>query len=231
MRVDACGVAGRSGGDQATLARAVAYAADPRLEVAGADVAAGADVIVSSLRPSSAANWALTTVLENAILFATRQGRRGRGTPIFWASSNGNVDIGLDQVVSHPNVIAVGRSHRNESRGQLRLWAQLAFLAPGVNVVSTASGAVRAQTPERASLPPLRLARRPRSEHQSLPHSRRCAPDYVRHLRQDRRCQLQPAGHNDDYGFGRVSAFRAVVRAMFFIAVNGVLYTDRMPIA
>ena len=70
-------------GTQATLARAVAYAADPRLEVAGADVAAGADVIVSSLGPSTAANWALTTVLENAILFAARQGRRGRGTPSF----------------------------------------------------------------------------------------------------------------------------------------------------
>jgi subtilisin family serine protease len=82
-------------GTQATLARAVAYAADPRLEVAGASVTAGADVISCSLGPNGA-NWALTTVLENAILFATRQGRRGRGTPIFWASSNGNnVDIGL----------------------------------------------------------------------------------------------------------------------------------------
>ena len=46
-------------GTQTTLARAVAYAADPSTEVAGADPADGADILVSSLGPNGA-DWDLT---------------------------------------------------------------------------------------------------------------------------------------------------------------------------
>jgi subtilisin family serine protease len=215
-------------GTQATLARAVAYAADPRLEVVGADVAAGADVIVSSLGPSSAANWALTTVLANAILFATRQGRRGRGAPIFWASSNGNVDIGLDQVVSHPNVIAVGRSRRNDREDNSARGAQLAFLAPGVDVVSTTSGGgTRASTgtsfaaPLAAGVGALILGVNPDLTAGEVRRILCETCDKVGGA------TYNAVGRNDDYGFGRVSAFRAVVRTMFSIAVNGVLDTDQ----
>ena len=64
-------------------------------------------------------------------MFAARQGRRGRGTPIFWASSNGNnVDIGLQQVVSHRDVIAVGRSRRTDIEDNSARGAQLDLLAP-----------------------------------------------------------------------------------------------------
>jgi hypothetical protein len=214
-------------GTQATLARAVAYAADPRLEVAGASVAAGADVISCSLGPNGA-NWALTTVLENAILFATRQGRRGRGTPIFWASSNGNnVDIGLDQVVSHPNVIAVGRSRRNDREDNSARGRQLDFLAPGVNVVSTASGGgtrtdtgTSFATPLTAGIGALVLSINPDLTAEDVRWILRDTCDKIGGV------TYNPAGHNDDYGFGRVNAFRAVVRAMQSIAVNGVIDTD-----
>lgn len=214
-------------GTQATLARAVAYAADPRLEVAGAGVAAGADVIVSSLGPN-VANWALTTVLENAILFATRQGRRGRGTPIFWASSNGNnVNIGLDQVVSHPNVIAIGRSRRDDREGNSARGPQLDFLAPGVNVVSTASGGgTRTDTgtsfaaPLAAGVGALVLSVNPNLTAEDVYRIMRDACDKIGGV------TYNAAGHHDDYGFGRVNAFRAVVRAMQSIAINGVLNTD-----
>jgi len=215
-------------GTQATLARAVAYAADPRLEVAGADVAAGADVIVSSLGPNGA-NWALTNVLQNAILFATRQGRRGRGTPVFWASSNGNnADIGLDQVVSHPNVIAVGRSRRDDREDNSARGPQLAFLAPGVNVVSTASGGgTRTSTgtsyaaPLAAGVGALVLSVNPD-----------LTAEYVRRIMCDTCDKIggvtyDAAGHHDDYGFGRVNALRVIIRAMQSIAVNGVLDTDQ----
>lgn len=214
-------------GTQATLARAVAYAADPRLEVAGASVAAGADVIVSSLGPNGA-NWALTTVLDNAILFATRQGRRGRGTPIFWASSNGNnVDIGLDQVVSHPNVIAVGRSRRNDREDNSARGRQLDFLAPGVDVISTVSGGGTGTSTGTSFAAPLAAGAGALvlSINPDL-----TAVDVCRILRNT--CDkiggatYNAAGHNDDYGYGRVNAFRAVVLAMQSIAVNGVLDTD-----
>ncbi len=202
-------------GTQATLARAVAYAADPRMEVATASVAAGADVIVSSLGPNGA-NWALTSVLNNAILFATRQGRRGRGTPVFWASSNGNnVDIALDQVVSHPNVIAVGRSRRNDVEDNSARGAQLDFLAPGVNVVSTASGGgSRTATgtsfaaPLAAGVGALALAVNPDLSAEELCRVMRASCDKIGGVTYD------ATGHHVDYGYGRINAFRTVMRAL-----------------
>ncbi len=209
------GALGDQVGTQATLARAVAYAADPRLEVAAASVAAGADVIVSSLGPNGA-NWALTTVLDNAILFSARQGRRGRGTPIFWASSNGNnVDIGLDQVVSHPHVIAVGRSRRNDVEDNSARGAQLDFLAPGVNVVSTGSGGgTRTATgtsfaaPLAAGVGALALAVNPDLSADEVCRVMRASCDKIGGVSYD------AMGHHTDYGYGRVNAFRTVMRAL-----------------
>ena len=215
-------------GTQATLARAVAYAADPRLEGTGADVGAGADVIVSSLGPNGA-NWALTTVLDNALQFAARQGRRGRGTPIFWASSNGNnVDIGLDQIVSHPNVIAVGRSRRNDREDNSARGPQLDFLAPGVDVVSTTSGGGTGTStgtsfaaPLAAGVGALVLGINSDLTAEEIYRVMRDTCDKIGGVAYD------AAGHHDDYGFGRVNAFRAVMRAMQAIAINGVLDTDQ----
>lgn len=202
-------------GTQATLARAVAYAADPRLEVAAASVAAGADVIVSSLGPNGA-TWALTTVLDNAIVFASRRGRRGRGTPIFWASSNGNnVDIALDQVVSHPMVIAVGRSRRDDTEDNSARGAQLDFLAPGVNVVSTSSGGgTRTATgtsfaaPLAAGVGALALAANPDLSGNDVCNIMRATCDKTGGVTYDAQ------GHHSDYGYGRVNAFRTVMRAL-----------------
>lgn len=215
-------------GTQATLARAVAFAADPRLEIAGASAASGADVIVSSLGPNGA-DWALTSVLQNAILFATRQGRRGRGTPVFWASSNGNnVDIALDQVVSHPSVIAVGRSTRGDREDNSARGPQLDFLAPGVNVVSTASGGgTRMDTgtsfaaPLAAGVGALVLSINPDLRAEDVRRILCETCDKIGGV------TYSAAGHHNDYGFGRVNAYRAVMRAMQSIAINGVLNTDQ----
>lgn len=214
-------------GTQATLARAVAYAANPRLEVTGASATSGADVIVSSLGPNGA-NWALTSVLDNAIMFATRQGRRGRGTPIFWASSNGNnVDISLDQVVSHPNVIAVGRSRRNDMEDNSARGAQLDFLAPGVNVTSTASGGgTRMDTgtsfaaPLAAGVGALVLGINPDLTAEDVRRIMRDTCDKIGGATYD------SFGHNDDYGHGRINAFRAIIRGLQSIAVQGNFDTD-----
>ena len=64
---------------------------------------------MSSLGPNGA-EWELSDTLRMAIEHAAANGREGQGCAIFWASSNGrNVDIAKDEVVSHPDVIAVGR--------------------------------------------------------------------------------------------------------------------------
>jgi Subtilase family len=215
-------------GTQATLARGLAYAADPSMEVAGANPATGADVIASSLGPNGA-NWALTTVLQNAIVFAANRGRKGRGTPIFWATSNGNnVDVGLDQVVSHPDVIAVGRSRRNDTEDNSARGAQLDFLAPGVNVVSTGSGGgTRTDTgtsfaaPLSAGVGALVLAVNPELSARGVYEIIRDTCDKIGGVAYDRN------GHNVDYGHGRVNAFRAVVRALDSLTANGVLRSDQ----
>lgn len=124
-------------GTQTTLARAVAYAADPSTEVAGAGDATGADILVSSLGPNDA-EWDLTVTLQLALEFAAAQGRGGRGLAIFWAASNGdNVDVLEDEVVSHADVIAVVRSTRRDLEDNAARGPEVELIAPGVDVVST----------------------------------------------------------------------------------------------
>ena len=124
-------------GTQTTLARAVAYAADPSTEVVGADPADGADILVSSLGPNGA-DWDLTQTLDLALQFAAANGRSGRGLAIFWAASNGrNVDVLKDEVVSHPDVIAVVRSTRKDLEDNAARGPEVELIAPGVDVFST----------------------------------------------------------------------------------------------
>ncbi|GIG39200.1 S8 family serine peptidase [Cellulomonas phragmiteti] len=198
-------------GTQTTLARAIAYAADPSLEVPAADPASGADIIVSSLGPNGA-NWALTTVLELAIEASAANGRGGLGTAIFWAASNGtNVDVSLDLVVSHPDVIAVVRSTRDDLEDNAARGPEVELIAPGVAVVSSNSGNTYGPStgtsfaaPCAAGCAALALSADPDLTRDQLRQIMRDTADQVGGVVYD------AAGHNDDYGFGRVNAFAAV---------------------
>lgn len=123
-------------GPQSTLARAISYAANPALEGSSAP---GADIISCSLGPNGA-NWNMTGVLEDAIDFASSQGRSGLGCAIFWACTNGNHPISFDKVCSHPKVIATGRSTQGDADNGSGFGPKLEFLAPGVDVWIPASG-------------------------------------------------------------------------------------------
>lgn len=120
-------------GSQDTLARAIAYAANPTTENPDADPV-GADVISCSLGPSASADWRMQTILDEAIRFAAREGRSGRGCPIFWAVTNGNHRVSRDQVCSHPDVIGIGRSTNRDRQDGSGYGPGLDMLAPGVNV-------------------------------------------------------------------------------------------------
>jgi subtilisin family serine protease len=131
-------------GTQATLARALAYAIDPALETPNAPSGMGADVISCSLGPNGA-DWKMETVLEDAINFVVQNGRNGKGTPIFWAVSNGNFPIaggpqGTDDVSAYANTISVGRSRSDDKEDGSAFGPELDFLAPGVEVFSTTNG-------------------------------------------------------------------------------------------
>lgn len=198
-------------GTQTTLARAVAYAADPSLENGNASGDEGADVISCSLGPNGA-HWSISTVLDDAIAFATTQGRGGRGVPVFWAVTNGNFAIRHDEVSSHPQTIAVGRSshlddHDGSGHGPAR-----DFLAPGVDVYNaTSGGGYRLWTgtsfaaPCAAGIAALLLEKEPNLT----------AEEVREHLRATCR-KIGPAGaygpdgHSGRYGFGRVDANAAI---------------------
>jgi subtilisin family serine protease len=117
-------------GTQTTLARAVAFLADPSSE---GSTDAAADVIVCSMGPNGA-HFDLQSVLDDAITIAATRGRAGRGTLVVWATSNHRQPVCEDDVCSHPSVLAVGRSTaRNESGGSA-YGIGLAVIAPGVDV-------------------------------------------------------------------------------------------------
>jgi subtilisin family serine protease len=201
-------------GTQTTLARAVAYAADPRTEEPTADPAGGADILVSSLGPNGA-DWDLTSTLDLALTGAAANGRGGRGLAIFWAASNGhNVDVLKDEVVSHPDVIAVVRSDRNDQEDNAARGPEVELIAPGVDVFSTESGngygtstGTSFAAPCAAGCAALALAVAPDLSRDELRTLVRETADKIGGVAYDEN------GHNDDYGFGRVNASALVARA------------------
>ena len=193
-------------GSQLTLARAVAYCATPAHEIPSAPASSGADLIVSSLGPNGA-EWDLSDTLRMAIEHAAANGRQGRGCAIFWASSNGrNVDIAKDEVVSHPDVIAVGRSTNRDQEDNSARGAKLEYLAPGVDVYGATSGnsyrhwtGTSFAAPCAAGVAALALAVRPTLDRVELRQLMIAACDKVGTL-------PYTNGRNDDYGYGRVNA-------------------------
>jgi thermitase len=167
-------------------------------------------VIACSLGPNGA-DWDLTSVLDLAIRFAANQGRGGLGTPIFWAVSNGFFDIARDEVSSHPDVIGVGRSDRNDVADGSAFGPKLEFLAPGAEVYSTTSGSrydfgtgTSYAAPLAAGVGALVLARYPNWTAQQVRKRLSDTCDKVGGVPYDAN------GHHDNYGAGRINAARAV---------------------
>jgi thermitase len=197
-------------GTQATLASALAYAADPTRSDPQASAADGADVIACSLGPNGA-DWDLTSVLDLAIRFTANQGRGGQGTPIFWAVSNGFAPVARDEVCSHPDVIGVGRSDRRDRADGSAFGPELDFLAPGVNVYSTTwrsryevSTGTSFAAPLAAGVGALVLARHPQWTAQQVRARLHETCDKIGGVNYDAN------GRHPEYGSGRINAARAV---------------------
>lgn len=197
-------------GTQVTLARAIAYAADPGSETSSA--AKGADVIACSLGPNTA-NWTMRQVLSDAIDASVTSGRDGKGTAIFWACTNGNFPISADEVCSHPRVCAVGRSTSTDLDDGSGFGPELEFLAPGVDVLIPASGngyAARKGTsfaaPCAAAVAALALSQNKQLTAAALRDLMRSSCDKIGPL-------PYINGRNPRFGHGRVNAREAVEQA------------------
>jgi subtilisin family serine protease len=58
----------------------------------------------------------LPRVIEEAIEFALREGRQGKGTLVIWSAGNGNELVTFDRFASHPGVLAIGSLDASLSR-------------------------------------------------------------------------------------------------------------------
>jgi thermitase len=199
-------------GTQSTLARAVAYAANPTVE--NQNNLTGADIIACSLGPNTA-QWTMTQVLNDAITGAATQARGGKGIAIFWACTNGNFPIGSDEVCSHPRVSPIGRSTKEDTDDGSGFGPELEFLAPGVNVLIPSSGnsAYRKTTgtsfaaPCAAGVAALALSKNPALTAQQLRQLMRESCDKIGNL-------PYIEGRNMRFGFGRINANKAVANAI-----------------
>jgi subtilisin family serine protease len=212
-------------GTQVTLARAIAYAADPTQEVPGANPNDGADVISCSLGPNGA-EWDMMQVLQDGIDFAITNGRGGLGTPIFWAVTNGNFALSFDEVCSYSNTIHVGRSTRNDLEDDSGFGPELDFLASGVDVHSTRSGGGYGNStgtsfaaPTATGVGALVLAVNPNLTWQQVRQTIRDTCEKTGGVVYDAN------GHNNDYGFGRVNAAAAVCSAAHAVSVDKIVVT------
>lgn len=197
-------------GTQATLARAVAYAADPANENSRANSQDGATVISCSVGPDDG-DWDLESLLEDALNFAVTKGRGGLGTPIFWAVGNDYHPVATDPVASHAAVIAVGCSTQSDEAGTSAFGPGLEFLAPGVGVYSTTSGGqydyntgTSYAAPCAAGIAALVLARHPGWTWQQARQKIRDTCDKVGGV------TYGSDGRHQHYGYGRVNAGKAV---------------------
>ena len=206
-------------GTQTTLARAIAYAADPTCEdQSGVE---GADVISVSLGPDEGV-FHMHSVLEDALNLAAR-----RDVPVFWAVANDTADISEDRVNASGLTVAVGSSDHRGLRGDCAFGPQLAFLAPGVAVVGMLSdGSVAVDTGTSFAAPiAAGIAALIRSVNPDL-----SAAEVVGILKATCVEGAEPpdqTGRNDRYGHGRVSAARAVTRALETLGDDGLNIEDR----
>jgi subtilisin family serine protease len=208
---------------QLALARAVAYATDPTTEIPNANKDDGADIISVSLGPAGR-RWTLTSVLEEAIIFATTKGRHGLGTPIFWAVDNtSDWPISKDEVCSHPDTIAIGRVNQNDEYldylGGSAFGPELDLVAPGADVyniyfnhpshgtfgpgIGTSYAA-----PLAAGVGALVLSVNPKLNPTMLTEILHQTCDKVGGVTYDAN------GHHIRYGYGRINALKAVNAAM-----------------
>jgi subtilisin family serine protease len=195
---------------QFTLARAVAFAADPSTEPSGLGHDQGAHVIACSLGPRSG-RWKMTRLLERAITFAAA-GRGGLGVPIFWAVGDLPSDIEQDQVCSHRDVIAIGASTKADAAAGGATGKKLAFLAPGSPMYSTMgeddfdqdSGSSYA-CPVAAGVAALVLSREPTLKREKLLERLLASCEQVGDYPGG-----YPNGRNPRYGHGRINADWAV---------------------
>ena len=208
---------------QIVMARGFVYAADH-----------GADVITCSLGPNGSP-WTMTDALREAIDYATTYGRNGRGCAYFQAIDNQSTQgggapnpISGDQVSAYERSIAVSRTNNRDRHDGAAMGVELDLCAPGTNVTTitnttptnastfaTVPGTSFA-TPLAAGVGCLVLSVNPNLSWEEVRQVLLDSAekiDAVANPYLPAPANRPPGARNDRYGYGRVDAHQAVIRA------------------
>lgn len=186
-------------------------------------VQAGADVLSNSW-----GGGAYSAAIRSAFQYARTQGRNGKGCVTIAATGNGDVANGVIYPAKYPEVLACGASNEwdqrksRTSRDGETWWGsnygpEVDFVAPGVHIYTTDNGGsggysageyfsrfngTSSATPNAAGVAGLVLSVDPNLRQWEV-------RDILRLSARD----LSPSGRDDEHGFGRIDAARAVQAA------------------
>ena len=177
------------------------------------------DVISCSLGPSYENGQARLTPAIIAILQqVSQESKKGIGIPIFWATGHYSSDLARDELVNHPDVIAVGPSGMLEKAHAPR-GGNLELIAPGIGVnifhprnqdFDRGGGGSSFSAPLVAGVTALLLGANPSLTAKEIRYILRKSCDKVHHSEADYDCH----GHSITFGFGRINAYKAMQYAI-----------------
>ena len=181
----------------------------------------GADVITCSWGPDGVP-FPLPTLVQASFIYATTSGRGGLGTPIFWASGNGNEDVATDGYVSSIYTIAVGATTNFDVRASYSDYgAALDLVAPSSggsrainttvpgNTYTSNFGGTSAAAPQGAGAAAILMEINPALTWMDVRDILRRTADKV----QTGTAAYNSSGHSINYGYGRLNVFAAALEA------------------
>ncbi|MCW1916012.1 S8 family serine peptidase [Luteolibacter sp. GHJ8] len=192
----------------------------------------GAWVISNSWGPAdgTGSNDPCPQVVNDAIVDAADNGRGGKGCVILWAAGNGNESSDLDGYASHPKVICVAATLRNDTRSPYSDFGNgVDICAPGgsgsgdmvtVDRMGSAGynpssnyhvgfNGTSSATPVAAGVAALILSAQPTLTRQQVTTRLINSSDHI----DTGNVTYDGNGHHNWYGYGRVNAFAALAAA------------------
>lgn len=188
----------------------------------------GADIISNSWGPKDGLGkpQPCPDVVSEAIHDAADKGRGGKGCVIVWAAGNGNESVDLDGYASHPKVICVAASRRDDTRSPYSDFGNaIDICAPGGSragdmVTTDRTGLVgyartnytakfngtSAATPVVSGVAALLLSSEPSLTSREVRLRLIDSSDYI----DTANAKYDENGHHVWYGYGRVNAWKAL---------------------
>jgi thermitase len=200
-------------GSQLEIAQAIDYALSYKDN--NGDI--GADIIVCNLGGKDYKPWILSDCLRLSLDNTITNEKKTKYTSVFWAANNsGRYNIELDQVVSHPNVIAVVSTNYNDQSSQTSYGDNVELSAPGQKIYTTAPNNTYNYAYGNSFAAPCAagcaaLVLSSTNNILSGQELRNILKNSAKKIELDKRTYIN--GHNDYVGYGRIDAYHSIKKA------------------